>query len=89
MAARSSDANHFYAESSLDLWGYAARWTVLLFSMEFLYRGFPMFGLKERYREGAVLIQMIPFVLFQDHHRLRDLGAPRGRAARRARQQRE
>ena len=38
-------------------------WAVLLFSMEFLYRGFLMFGLRERYGEGAILIQMLPFVL--------------------------
>jgi membrane protease YdiL (CAAX protease family) len=63
LAAHFSDVNRYYAESDLNLWGYAARWAVLLFSMEFLYRGFLIFGLRERYGEGAVLIQMIPFVL--------------------------
>jgi membrane protease YdiL (CAAX protease family) len=63
VAARFSDVSRFYAESDLDFWGYAARWAVLLFSLEFLYRGFLMFGLRERYGEGAILIQMLPFVL--------------------------
>ena len=34
-----------------------------LFGSEFLFRGFMLFGLKERFREGSIFIQMIPFVL--------------------------
>ncbi len=63
VATRVSAVNAYYAQSDLDLLRYAASTAVLLFSLEFLYRGFLIFGLKERFGEGAVLIQMIPFAL--------------------------
>jgi uncharacterized protein len=34
-----------------------------LFGSEFLFRGFMIFGLKNRFKEGSILIQLIPFVL--------------------------
>ena len=34
-----------------------------LLGSEFLFRGFLIFGLKDRFKEGAILIQLIPFVL--------------------------
>jgi membrane protease YdiL (CAAX protease family) len=34
-----------------------------LFAIEYMYRGFLLFGLKDKFREGTILIQMIPFVL--------------------------
>jgi membrane protease YdiL (CAAX protease family) len=34
-----------------------------LFAWEFLFRGFILFGLKEKLREGSIIVQMIPFVL--------------------------
>ena len=36
---------------------------VSLSASEFIYRGFLLFGLKEKFKEGSILIQMIPFVL--------------------------
>lgn len=36
---------------------------VSLAASEFIYRGFLLFGLKEKFREGSILIQMIPFAL--------------------------
>jgi membrane protease YdiL (CAAX protease family) len=36
---------------------------VALAGSEFLYRGFLIFGLKEKFKEGSILLQMIPFVL--------------------------
>ncbi len=30
---------------------------------EFLFRGFMLFGLRKKFREGSILIQMIPFAL--------------------------
>ena len=35
---------------------------VSLASQEFMYRGFFLFGLKDKLKEGAILVQMIPFV---------------------------
>jgi uncharacterized protein len=34
-----------------------------LLGSEFLFRGFMIFGLKNRFKEGSILIQLIPFVL--------------------------
>jgi len=34
-----------------------------LLATEFLFRGFLLFGLKERFKEGSILIQAVPFVL--------------------------
>jgi uncharacterized protein len=36
---------------------------VSLAASEFMYRGFLIFGLKEKFQEGAILLQMIPFAL--------------------------
>jgi membrane protease YdiL (CAAX protease family) len=36
---------------------------ITLFASEFLFRGFLIFGLKDRFKEGSILIQMVPFML--------------------------
>jgi uncharacterized protein len=36
---------------------------VSLGASEFMYRGFLLFGLKDKFKEGSILIQLIPFVL--------------------------
>jgi membrane protease YdiL (CAAX protease family) len=36
---------------------------VSLAASEYLYRGFLIFGLEEKFKEGSILIQVIPFVL--------------------------
>lgn len=36
---------------------------VSLSASEFIYRGFLLFGLKEKFKEGSILLQMIPFAL--------------------------
>jgi len=36
---------------------------VILFAWEYLLRGFLLFGLKKRFGEGSIIIQMVPFVL--------------------------
>jgi len=35
----------------------------LLFAWEYMLRGFLLFGLKEKFKEASILIQMVPFVL--------------------------
>ncbi len=40
----------------LEMMAYQAGW-------EFIFRGFLLFGLKEKFKEGSILIQMIPFLL--------------------------
>ena len=36
---------------------------ISLAASEFIYRGFLLFGLKEKFKEGSILLQMIPFAL--------------------------
>lgn len=36
---------------------------IYMLGWEFLFRGFMLFGLKDKFKEGSILIQMIPFVL--------------------------
>jgi membrane protease YdiL (CAAX protease family) len=36
---------------------------MILSASEFLYRGFLLFGLKEKFQEGSILLQMVPFAL--------------------------
>lgn len=40
-------------------------WTscISLFAWEFIYRGYLLFGLKDKLKEGSILLQMVPFVL--------------------------
>ncbi|MBN2070373.1 MAG: CPBP family intramembrane metalloprotease [Candidatus Krumholzibacteriota bacterium] len=38
-----------------------------LLAVEFMFRGFILFGLKERFGGGAVLVQMMPFALLHLH----------------------
>jgi membrane protease YdiL (CAAX protease family) len=53
----------YYSVSDFELWEYFVPTVVYLISWEFLFRGFLLFGLKEKFKETSILIQMIPFVL--------------------------
>jgi len=52
-----------YYTKPFDYYGFFTQMVPLLFAWEFLLRGFLLFGLKERFKEGSILIQMVPFVL--------------------------
>jgi membrane protease YdiL (CAAX protease family) len=45
---------------------YEAGMLIYLFSWEFFWRGYMLFGLKEKFGYYAVLIQMIPFVILHN-----------------------
>ncbi len=53
----------YYVNRNTDLFRYALKMAVYFLGWEFLFRGFMLFGLKEKFREGSILIQMIPFAL--------------------------
>lgn len=63
--ASSYDGNlkDYYSKENFNLFTYALSQVLALGASEFLYRGFLIFGLKEKFGEGAILLQMIPFVL--------------------------
>jgi len=62
-ASRIDSLREFYAVDGFDLPGYSIRTIVYLTSWEFIFRGYLLFGLRSRFREAAILVQMVPFVL--------------------------
>jgi len=59
----SSVQGYYRSERNFDLLKYALQMGVYMLGWEFLFRGFMLFGLKEKFKEGSIIIQMIPFVL--------------------------
>jgi membrane protease YdiL (CAAX protease family) len=63
IASRYSLLESYYTIQQFDLLRYSLETIVYLFAWEFLFRGFLLFGLKEKLKESSILVQMIPFVL--------------------------
>jgi membrane protease YdiL (CAAX protease family) len=59
----SSVQGYYRSHRNFDLLTYALQMGVYMLGWEFLFRGFMLFGLKEKFKEGSIIIQMIPFVL--------------------------
>jgi membrane protease YdiL (CAAX protease family) len=57
-----SSVGQYYAKP-FDYYSFFTQMVPLLFAWEYLLRGFLLFGLKERFKEVSILIQMVPFVL--------------------------
>lgn len=53
----------YYRMDDFKLPTYILASCVSLSASEFIYRGFLLFGLKDKFKEGSILLQMIPFVL--------------------------
>jgi membrane protease YdiL (CAAX protease family) len=53
----------YYQMEKFNFFSYFLTSCVSLSASEYIYRGFLIFGLQEKFKEGSVLIQMIPFVL--------------------------
>jgi len=54
---------YYEPRSTTPLALYIAERIVIIFAVEYLFRGFLLFGLKRDFGERAVLVQMIPFAL--------------------------
>lgn len=52
-----------YYTKPFDYYNFFTQMVPLLFFWEYILRGFLLFGLKERFKEASILIQMVPFVL--------------------------
>ena len=52
-----------YYTKPFDYYSFFTQMVPLLFAWEYMLRGFLLFGLKERFKETSILIQMVPFVL--------------------------
>jgi membrane protease YdiL (CAAX protease family) len=63
IASRSSALAEYYTIQKFDVVKYCLETIPYLFAWEFLFRGFLLFGLKEKLKESSILIQMVPFVL--------------------------
>ncbi len=53
----------YYLKGDFNFWDYLWSQCLILSASEFMYRGFLLFGLKEKFGEGSILIQVVPFVL--------------------------
>lgn len=62
-ASSSSSLQSYYVKEQFNLVNYFFETFISLLAVEFLFRGFLLFGLKDRYKEGSILIQTIPFVI--------------------------
>ncbi|MFA5317482.1 MAG: CPBP family intramembrane glutamic endopeptidase [Dehalococcoidales bacterium] len=52
-----------YRMANFNLLCYFLKGVISLSAQEFIYRGFLLFGLKDKFKEGSILLQMVPFVL--------------------------
>lgn len=52
-----------YYTKPFDFYSFFTQMVPLLFVWEYILRGFLLFGLKEKFKEGSILIQMVPFAL--------------------------
>lgn len=63
VASRNSLLANYYTIPQFDVVKYTTETTAYLFAWEFLFRGFLLFGLKDKLKESSILVQMVPFVL--------------------------
>jgi len=59
----SASLQSFYKERNFDFLTYFLTSCISLFGWEFIFRGYLLFGLKDKLKEGAILLQMVPFAL--------------------------
>jgi membrane protease YdiL (CAAX protease family) len=57
------DFQKYYHQEDFHFWTYFLTQFVLLMGWEYIFRGFLLFGLKDKFKETAIVIQMVPFVL--------------------------
>lgn len=63
LGTRSASVQHFYLKEGLGYTQFLTFTVPELFAWEYLLRGFLLFGLKKRFGEASIIIQMVPFVL--------------------------
>jgi len=63
VASHSPSFQSYYRMEQFNFTNYFLVSCVSLFASEFLFRGFLLFGLREKWKEGSIFIQTIPFVL--------------------------
>jgi membrane protease YdiL (CAAX protease family) len=63
IASHNQGLRDYYMIADLNLSVYLLETIIRLLASEFILRGFLLFGLKDKMKEGSILIQMVPFVL--------------------------
>ena len=63
VASFSPSLQKYYQMEKFNFLSYFLTSCVSLSASEYIYRGFLIFGLEEKFKEGSILIQVIPFVL--------------------------
>ncbi len=63
LGASTEAVQKYYASQNFNLPGFLVGAVVVLIPWEFIFRGFMLFGLKDKLKEKAILVQMIPFAL--------------------------
>jgi membrane protease YdiL (CAAX protease family) len=59
----STELQAYYQKADFSLLNYFLLYCVSLSAQEFMYRGFLLFGLMDKLKEGSILLQTVPFVL--------------------------
>lgn len=62
-ASRMTGVSEYYTQVEFKLVRYSVEIAAALFAWEFILRGFLLFGLKEKFGEVSILVQMVPFVV--------------------------
>jgi uncharacterized protein len=62
-SSRLASFQSYYKIEHFSFLSYFFKTAVYLIGWEYIFRGFLLFGLKDKFREGSILIQMVPFVL--------------------------
>lgn len=63
LGTNTNGLNSYYQNTQLDWSNYLLTTSIYLLGWEYFFRGFLIAGLKKRFREGAILLQLIPFTL--------------------------
>jgi membrane protease YdiL (CAAX protease family) len=62
-ASYNTSLQNYYRDKEFSFIAYCLTSCASLFASEFIYRGFLLFGLREKLKEGSILLQMVPFAL--------------------------
>ena len=63
LASRIPALANYYTRHQFDVGKYILETVVYLLAWEFIFRGFLLFGLKDKLKDISILVQMVPFVL--------------------------
>jgi len=62
-SSRNSALARYYTVSNFNFATYGMQTIIYLLAWEYIFRGFLLFGLKDKFKDASILMQMVPFVL--------------------------